>query len=434
MTGPMIFGIFAIIAFNLADTFFVAQLGTIPLAAMSFTFPIVTVITTIALGLGTGTAAVLSGAIGRGEREQVRQLTTHSLILAVFTVFIIALLGLLTIDPLFRLLGANETIMPYIKSYMTIWYLGTVFVVVPMVGNNAIRATGDSFFPALIMMFAAAMNLVLDPLLIFGWWGFPKLGITGAALATVIGRASTLLLSLSILHWREKLLEFRLPSLSQLLSSARQILYIGLPAAATNALFPVAQAIVVALVATFGASAVAGFGVATRVEAFALIPLLALSSTMVPFIGQNWGAKKYERVIETFTVSCRFSLFWGFCCAILLNYYGSFLASYFTSDSEVHRVSVLYMRVVSIGLGFLGCTHVISAGFFGLHKPMAATGLKVLRVLFFYLPLTATGAYYKGIAGLIAGVGLSFVAGGLLALLWSNHMQKATCTSQKPTC
>ena len=430
MTGPMIVGIFAIIAFNLADTFFVAKLGTIPLAAMSFSFPIVTIVATVALGLGTGTASVISRAIGRGERQRVRQLTTHSLILAILTVFFLALLGLLTIRPLFRLLGANGQTLPYIEEYMTIWYLGTVFVVVPMVGNNAIRATGDSFCPAVIMVFAAAANIILDPILIFGLWGFPKMGIRGAALATVIGRASTLILSLSILHWREKLLDFSQPRLRTLLSSFREILFIGLPAAATNTLNPVGQAVIVALVASFGPRAVAGLGIATRIEHFALIPILALSSTMVPFIGQNWGAKKFDRVMETFQVASRFSLFWGFCCAALLNYYGSTICSLFTVDDKVTHVALLYMRIVSIGLGFLGLTHVISAAFFGLNHPMAATALKAIRVIALQIPLAYLGASLRGIDGLIGGVALAFLLSGLTSLIWARVIQNATCTGQ----
>ena len=432
MTGPMVIGIFAIIAFNLADTYFVAQLGTLPLAAMSFTFPIVTIVATVALGLGTGTASVISQAIGRGEREKVRQLTTHSLILAVFTVFCLALLGLLTIEPLFRLLGADDQTMPYIVQYMTVWYLGTVFVVVPMVGNNAIRATGDSFFPAIIMVFAAAANIILDPLLIFGWWGFPKMGIRGAALATVIGRASTLLFSLSILHWREKLVDFSLPKVKSLFSSCKEILFIGLPAAATNTLNPVGQAIIIALVATYGPQAVAGFGVANRVESFALIPILALSSTMVPFIGQNFGAKKLDRVKETFQVATRSSLFWGLCCAALLNYYGKPICHLFTADEHVSRVALLYMRVVSISVGFLGCTHVVAAAFFGLNRPMAATALKAIRVIALQIPLAYLGASLRGIDGLIGGIALAFLLSGLVSLLWARLIQNAICLGHVP--
>ncbi|MEE8441062.1 MAG: MATE family efflux transporter, partial [Spirochaetia bacterium] len=143
LTIPMVFGMLSMVLYNLVDTLFVGRLGKDQLAALSFTFPVVLVISSLALGVGMGASAAISRAIGAGDGDRVRRLTTDSLVLAVLIVGTFATAGILTIDPLFRLLGADERILPYISKYMTIWYPGMVFVVVPMVGNNAIRATGD---------------------------------------------------------------------------------------------------------------------------------------------------------------------------------------------------------------------------------------------------------------------------------------------------
>jgi Na+-driven multidrug efflux pump len=133
LTVPMVGGIFAITTFNLVDTFFVAQLGTDELAAMGFIFPVVMFVQSIALGLGIGTASVVSRAIGEGDHRKVRRLTTDSLILAVLLVVVFVTVGLLTINPLFTLMGATPEILPLIREYMTIWYVGMIFVTVPMV-------------------------------------------------------------------------------------------------------------------------------------------------------------------------------------------------------------------------------------------------------------------------------------------------------------
>ena len=138
LTLPMIFGIVGMVAFNLVDTFFIGQLGTRELAAISFTFPVVFVLGSLAMGLGVGTSAVISRAIGEGDRTRVQRLTTDGLMLAVLIVIIFVTLGLLTIEPVFQLLGASPDIIELIKSYMVIWYIGMPFVVIPMVGNNAI--------------------------------------------------------------------------------------------------------------------------------------------------------------------------------------------------------------------------------------------------------------------------------------------------------
>jgi putative MATE family efflux protein len=211
LTAPMILGILGIHLFHLVDTFFVGRLGTEALAAMSFTFPVVFVVGGVALGLGLGASAVVSHAIGEGDWHRVRRLTTDSLTLGLIVVASLIVIGLATVDPVFRMLGASEELIPLIKSYMFVWYPGMIFVVIPMVGNNCIRATGDTRTPSLIMVLAGAVNGALDPLFIFGLGPFPRLGLAGAALATVIGRSITFTVALLILARRERMLTLEFP-------------------------------------------------------------------------------------------------------------------------------------------------------------------------------------------------------------------------------
>ena len=211
LTIPMFLAILAMVVFNLVDTAFVGRLGTEELAAISFTFPVVLVINSLAGGLGVGASAVISQAIGKGDRYRVQRLTTDSLGLSVMVGVVFVSIGLVTIDPLFRLLGATPEVLPLIRQYMTLWYIGVIFVVIPMVGNAAIRATGDTRTPATIMMVAAGINIILDPILIFGLGFFPGLGIAGAALATVIARAITLGASLWVLVRRERMVIWSRP-------------------------------------------------------------------------------------------------------------------------------------------------------------------------------------------------------------------------------
>ncbi len=224
LTIPMVFGILAMVAFNLVDTFFIGQLGANQLAAISFTFPVVFIISSLTMGLGIGAAAVISHAIGQGNRDKVRRLTTDSLALSLLVVAFFVIVGLLTIEPIFRLLGATPQIMVLIKQYMRIWYLGTIFVVLPMVGNSAIRATGDTKTPSLIMLVAVTVNIILDPLLIFGFGPIPRLELAGAAIATVTARGITCLLSVWVLYQREKMITLVRPKLKAVLDSWKRIL------------------------------------------------------------------------------------------------------------------------------------------------------------------------------------------------------------------
>lgn len=298
MSLPMVIGLFAVIAFNVADTYFIAQLGTEPLAAISLTFPVVMGFGSLTMGLGVGASSVIARAFGQGDRQQVRRLTTHALLLCLVVVAFFLAIGILTIEPLFAVLGAKPKTMPLVKEYMEIWYIGVLFLVIPMVSNGAIRAIGDARFPAMVMVVAGLVNFLLDPLLIFGMYGFPKLGIRGAAIATVISRMVTFLASMWVLQYREKLLEWKLPVWKEVWTSWRGILYVGVPSAGNQIVNPLSIGIITAILSVFGTHTLAAYGVATRIESISMIGIFAVSAGIAPIVGQNWGAQQFDRVTD----------------------------------------------------------------------------------------------------------------------------------------
>ncbi|MBD3366955.1 MAG: MATE family efflux transporter, partial [Candidatus Eisenbacteria bacterium] len=350
----MVFGIVGMQGFNLADTYFVGRLGTNELAAISFTFPVVFVIAGLALGLGMGTSAVVSRAIGEGDRDKTTRLATDGLVLALLIVAVLVTIGLLTIDPLFRALGAGGDVLPLVRRYMSIWYFGMIFVVVPMVGNNAIRATGDTLTPSIIMLIAVGMNFLLDPLLIFGIGPFPRLEIAGAALATVCSRAVTFSVALWVLSKRERMISLRFPGLAAVWSSWRRILFIGVPLSLSNILIPVGIGVITRLVSAYGPPAVAAFGVATRVETLSLTVIMALRSVMSPFVGQNWGAGRFGRLRRGIRLANRFAFFWGVGAAVVLAVIARPVAGAFSENPEVIERIIDYLWIVPASYGFRG--------------------------------------------------------------------------------
>lgn len=415
LTVPMIFGMLGMVAFNLADTYFVGQLGTLELAAMSFTFPVAMVIASLALGIGMGASAAVSRAIGEGDHQNVRRLTTDSLILSLLLVAGFIVLGLLTITPLFRFLGATPEILPLIRKYMLIWYPGMIAVVVPMVGNNAIRATGDTKTPSMIMLVAVFVNIILDPLLIFGIGPFPRLELAGAALATVFGRTITLCVALWVLAYRDKMISFKRPALKVMLQSWKQVLYIGLPTAGTNMLRPVSAGIITKLIATYGHEAVAGFGVATRIEMFALITVFALSTVLGPFVGQNCGAKKYDRVLTGITYSQRFSMGWGLVMFILLALFGRPIASLFNSDSVVISTAAIYFWIVPIGYGAQGGLRLSTTALSVLNRPLQSALMTFMQAFFLYIPFAYLGSLVFGVKGIFSAAAGSYIIAAVVA-------------------
>jgi len=417
LTVPMVVGIVGMVAFNLTDTFFVGRLGTHELAALSFTFPVVMVLTRITLGLGIGASAVISRAVGRGDAREVRRLTTDALSLGflVAAVFIVA--GYLTMDWIFELLGADGGIRPMVRRYMRIWYGGMLFVVFPMIANNAIRANGDTRTPALIMLNAVAVNIALDPLLIFGIGPFPRLELEGAALATVLTRAVSLCLTFYIVYFRRRMITFERVPLRDVLSSWGRILHIGVPAAATRVIVPLGIGVITGIISVYGPDAVAAFGVATKVEFFAMAVIFALASVLGPFTGQNIGAGKFGRVERGISLSNRFSLLWGLGMFVAVAGPARFIASLFSSDPDVVAGITLYVRTVSAAWCLLAVFFTSSQVMNVLRRPYHAAALAVVQTFVLTVPAAWLGSRIWGIRGIFAGIAVSYALSGAAAWL-----------------
>ncbi len=419
LTGFMILGMLGMVMFNLVDTYFVGRLGGDELAAMSFTFPVVLVVQSIALGLGIGTSSVVSRAIGQGNKRDVQRLTTDALVLSVLIVAVVVVVGILTIDPLFRALGADTRLIPLIRRYMVMWYIGVPFVVIPMVGNNAIRSTGDTLTPSVVMLVAVLVNLVLDPLFIFGIGPFPEWGLFGAAFATVLARATTLVVSLVILSVKQKMITLAAPTVEEVVDSWRRVLFVGLPAAATNVIIPVSIGVLTRLVASHGPEAVAGYGVASRIEMFALTFVMALGAVIGPFTGQNIGAGKPERAQQGMRYATLYSIVWSALILVLFLFAAEPIAALFNrGEPGITRVTVLYLLIVGASYAGQSTMLLVNTAFSALGRPMPAAALSLIRMFALAIPLAVIGERFFAVAGIFFGLAVANLISGLVAHLW----------------
>ena len=206
LTVPMILGISSSLVAALFETYLIGLVSTDQLAAYSFTFPVISAITSLMLGLSIGLSSVLARTVGSGDQTMVTRLATDGIFLMAVTMAITGILGYFTIKPMFKLLGADEVTLPLIQSYMQIYYLGLIFFTLPSMGTNALRATGDARISGSIMVGGAALQILIDPLLILGLFGFPKLGIEGAGWAMLISRFVLCIITFYILIYRKKLI------------------------------------------------------------------------------------------------------------------------------------------------------------------------------------------------------------------------------------
>ena len=231
MTIPMIYGMVLLMTFNLIDTFFVGLLGTQPLAAISFTFPVTFTVLSLTIGLGIGTSAVIAKLLGKKDTESAKNSATAAMYLAAIVVACLSFIGYLVTDPLFTLLGAQPSLLPLIHEYMDIWYIGSVCLIGPMIGNSILRASGDTKTPSIIMGSAGLINALLDPMFIFGFGPIPAMGIKGAAIATLVSWLFGLSFVFYILTKKLNLIHAHFLPIKVLIASSRDILKIGLPAA-----------------------------------------------------------------------------------------------------------------------------------------------------------------------------------------------------------
>ncbi len=425
LAAPMASGMLAVIILHLTDAFFVGRLGTEELAAISFAFPVVMAVGSVAVGLGVGVSAVVSCAVGRGDIHQIRRLTTDSILLSILIVGLFVGFGLATIDPLFRLLGADEPILSLIRGYMRIWYPGMIFLVVPMIGNNALRAAGDAFGPSLLTIGSAGLNIVLDPILIFGLLDRRPMGIAGAAVAATIARAVSLLGSLWILHYRKGMLDLSMPRFIEVLHSWRRILRIGFAAIGAATIIPVSSSILTAMMSRYGSGAVAAFGVATRIESFAMFALYALSASLVPFLGQNLGAGRTDRMRRALGLSFGGCIAWGLWIAAILAFAARPISRLFDSDPSVIEWTILYLRLVPISFAPLGLSLVAASVFNALGQPIRAAMLTALRTIVTTIPLACLGGRWFGPPGIFVAIGLANVILGISSFLWLGIRSKS---------
>ncbi|MCK5310680.1 MAG: MATE family efflux transporter [Desulfobacteraceae bacterium] len=415
MTLPMLMGILGMIVFNLVDTYFIGILGVDELAAISFTFPVIMIVMSISMGLGVGTSSVISREIGTGNMDQVKRYTTDALILSFVIVILLVILGLFTLNPLFKLLGAEKELIPLIRDYMIIWYAGVPLVVIPMVGNNAIRATGDTKSPGIIMMVAVVVNLIMDPLLIFGIGPFPRLELQGAAIATLIARSCVMIFALYVLYKREKMISLQLPTLKNLFHSWKKILYVAIPTSLTNLIAPVTIAIITMLVANYGKNAVAAFGIASRLEMFSLAIVMALSAVIAPFTGQNYGAKKYNRITKGVQISTNFSIIYGLVAMLFFILFSEKITSVFTDNQEVIQHAQFFLIILSISFGASGIIKVTTSVFNAINKPLFSTILILLQMVILLIPMALSGSKLYGLKGIFIGCTLAHIISGFLA-------------------
>ncbi len=417
MMVPMVIGIFFSFLFTAVDMWFISLLGTTELAAISFTAPVTFFVFSAVIGISVALGIMVGKVIGQGNMEKAARITTDCLLFGLLFTVIFATIGYFSIEPLFRALGATDNTLPYIHEYMDIWFIYIALLVIPMLANSALRATGDTLWASIIMMVGGLINVILDPLLIFGAGPIEGMGIRGAAYATVISWLFTFIIGMLILGVREKLILFTLPPLHSLLENWRNIMQLGLPIALANTMLPITIAILTALLASHGEHAVAGFGAGGRIESFAVLIPMAVTAALSPYMAQNIGAGNFERAHQAFVISLKMILKVMILAWIILVIFSKPLSGIFSNDPDVISVSIRYLQIMPAGAIMYSLFIVFNTAFNAHHNSKLTLLSSFARLALFIVPCAWLGNHLFGIIGLYVGCIFGNVGSVVLARL-----------------
>ena len=332
--------------FNVVDSFYAGKISTDALAALALSFPLFLGIIAVSSGLSRGCSALISNAIGAGDRDRQRRFIAQGFSIGVLASIFVTVAGVFLSRSVFKLLGAEGEYLELAMAYMIPVFLGSSFFVIVNLCNAILVASGDSLTFGRVLVGGFFLNLALDPWLLYGGLGLPAMGIAGIAWATVVIQGVGCVLMLTVVR-RRQFVDFRqwrdfLPD--------RKV-YFEISEQAVPASFNILQVVISFFVITYflksyGEAAVASFGVTTRIEQIVLLPTLGLSAAIMALVGQNNGAGRTDRIFETMKVSIVVGLVINLTMSVLMFVFARRMMGVFTSDSEVMDIGVTCLYII----------------------------------------------------------------------------------------
>jgi putative MATE family efflux protein len=419
LSSVMILGFLAMTLGSLIEIFYLGMVGRLELAAIAFSFPMVMALNAMTRGIGVGAASLIARAMGEGDREHAALLVSHCYLLIIAFTISLSLLGQLGAEHFFHLLGARDEVLLLASAYSHVWLLGFPFMGLAMASNGLIRAFGNATYPGYVTSLGPLVQVIAGPFLIFGWFGLPAMGLQGAAWIFVLSSFCQMLMAIYWYYVKERLLRVTMTSF---VDSTRRILQVGIPAAATNLIQPVSAGVVTWLLAGYGVSVVAGFGVASRIESVVGMVVIGIATSVVPLVGQNWGAMQFDRVKEVMNTCYQGCLAWGLIAAVIMWVGAPYFVNVINADPTLVASAVSFLYIVPISIGFMGMMTVATHSFNALRRPGPALMLSLARLLVFYIPMALAGSYLFGYIGVFAATAAANVLVGMLAWAWNRRV------------
>ncbi|MEQ0488260.1 MATE family efflux transporter [Anaerococcus murdochii] len=350
MSLPIIISFLVQSVYNLVDSIFVARLSEKALTAVSLCFPVQNIMIAFAVGTGIGTTALLSRYLGMDDKKRVASIATHGLILATISMLAFVLFGIFFSDFYAKTQSTDPEIIQYTKDYLFVILLFCGGVFFQIFFEKTLQSTGNTVYTMITQGTGAIINIILDPIMIFGLFGFPMLGVRGAALATVIGQISGALVGVIFHTKKNKDVNFEFKGFKFHFENLNMIFSIGLPSIIMSGIGSIVLFFMNAILYTFGSSAVAAYGIMYKLQSFAFMPMFGISNALLAIVSYNFGARKKARIKEAISLAMKASFAIVGLAALLMWIFTGQIFDLFAATDEMRAIGVPMIRIVSLSL------------------------------------------------------------------------------------
>ncbi|MCF0237366.1 MAG: MATE family efflux transporter [Sphaerochaetaceae bacterium] len=407
--------------YNLADTFFVSQLGTQAAAAVGVVFSLQSIIQSIAFGFAMGGQTLISLYLGEKKNDEADKVISSSMAGMLVIISIIFVLGLSYTNPLMRLLGASETVLPYAASYGRIIIIGAPFLGISVIISNCLKAQGLSLWSSIGMSCGAILNIILDPLFIFTF----NMGIAGAAWATILSQLISCIVLIPMMFSKKSIVKFSFKKISLKLSTYGRIVSIGLPTFCRQGLGSLSSAVLNNQACIFGDAAVAGLSIAMKIYNIMRSALLGVGQGFQPVAGYNYGAGKKDRVKKALAFTIVLGMSFCLVIAIIIGLNAETIMKLFRSDDpEAIAIGAKTLMFMTFSLPILGYPTFVNQLYQCVGFSVRATFLASCRQGLFFIPFCIIASRYIGLTGLMATQAVSDTLFALISIPFHIYFYK----------
>lgn len=404
--------------YNVVDSIYVGRLGTDPLSALSLSFPLQMIIIAIAVGTGVGTSSLISRLLGKGEKKLASNAAEHVIFISIIYSIIMAFIGYFFADRLFVIFTDDPHLITLGTQYISIILMGSIALFFPMISNNILRGEGNTFIPMIVMIIGAVINIILDPFLIYGLWIFPKLGIQGAAVATVTARLISGIFLAFMLFSNKNELKLNLKSFVFDFKVIIEVYRVGFPAMIMQFLASFMLAGMNLILASFTSTAIAAAGIYFRLQSFIFMPVFGLNQGYMPIVGYNYGHNNPQRMLKTIKLAVLIGFSFTMVGFILFQTIPTQIISLFNNDPELIRIGTSALKKISIAFPIIGPAIIVSTTFQAMGKGMPSLFFSFLRQIIILLPLMYLLGQWYGLDTLWYAFPISEVVSIIPAAIW----------------